>query len=498
MSASASPGDTIPCLILTHGRDDICRESLASIVESDPRFVVDVVHNPSSEEDGSFLRGVKDKVSAGVVRSLTIFDANISNNAVLLYLLANRNQYERDYVVLTDGDIVAPAGLIDEQIGILEKHSDVFACGLRLDASLWDESLPAKKEMLARFDTSRFATEDYLNTATGLWMTMFRGRELFAIVDAMMDNGIRFTDGNLKLFGSLLFQKNWVATKRSTGRELNRERIDYHDRKAISTSHFGDHSPEPTGSNYATWNHDLVAEATTWTAVDEVRQDFPALPPALARYRGPLQHDPLVKQIASGAIKRPSAYVVKAAIRAIQPGLALVLTEGKRQSGISVLPGDRSVLFIACEPEAGPQISGVERIDVSHWLITRELDDCLPIVRNLSRLLGGGGAITGLMFRAEPARRALRSAAGLISNYVPAVLRETAAEWAKAGGQSDGGEVEAFANRLWTDENLLRFAKEMGYGVTAGEPEGADYLTSFTLHMPAATQSTHNHELVGS
>ena len=98
---------------------------------------------------------------------------------------------------------------------------------MRLDASRWDDSLPPKKESLLRFNSDRFETEDYVDSATGLWATMFRGRELFSIVDAMVANGIRFTDGNLKLFGSLMFQKHWVATKRSIGRELNRERVDY-------------------------------------------------------------------------------------------------------------------------------------------------------------------------------------------------------------------------------------------------------------------------------
>ena len=165
---------SIPCLVLTHGRDDICEKSLASFIEGDTRFAIDIVHNPGAEENGSFLQAARNWVTAGRTRSLTVFDVNISNNAILLYLLANRDRYERDYVLLTDGDIVAPPGLVDEQVRIFQSHSHIFACGLRLDASRWDDSLPPKKESLLRFNSDRFETEDYVDSATGLWATMFR------------------------------------------------------------------------------------------------------------------------------------------------------------------------------------------------------------------------------------------------------------------------------------------------------------------------------------
>jgi hypothetical protein len=301
----------------------------------------------------------------------------------------------------------------------------------------------------------------------------------------------------VKLFGALLFQKHWVATKRCIGRELNRERIDYYDRKAVSTGHFGDHSPEPRESNYATWNHNLTASATTWIGPEEARQDFAPLPPAVARFRGCLEDDPVVKQMASGAFARPSAYVVKSAIRVTRPGLALVLADSRSQSGIPELPGDRSVLFISPRAEPGPSVGRVRCIDAGLSLITRPLGESISVVGNIARLLGGGGTIRGLAFKAEAAREALRSGARLLAGYVPAAFRETAAELAESG-EAAHAKLEAFLNGLWTDENLVRLAEQMRYGLAAGEPGEADYLAEFTLNVPAARPSTCSHELASA
>ena len=92
-------------------------------------------------------------------------------------------------------------------------------------------------------------------------MTVFRSVELFAILDVLQANRRRLTDGNIKILGGLLFNKIGVATRRSFGREINRERSDYVDEKSKSLDAFAKFSPEPAGSRYALWNHDHLGSA---------------------------------------------------------------------------------------------------------------------------------------------------------------------------------------------------------------------------------------------
>lgn len=445
---------SIPCLVLTHGHDDINRESLTSIINCDPRLEIDVVHNPSGAESGSFISFARECVGRNDIRSFTLFDENISNNAVLLFLLENLERYKANRVVISDGDIVAPKSLVQEQLSVLDAHSNVLACGLRLDASAWDDSLSIKKDLVERFNTARFEEADYVNTATGMWMTMFRGPELVAILQTIRDNRLRLTDGQIKNLGAALFQKQWVATKRSLGRELNRERPDYYDTKAVSTRGFADHSPEPPGSNYATWNHDWVVPARRWHGGEQERVSFPQLPRALPRFRGTLEEDPVVKGLRSGQIRYDKGYLANHLMRATRPGLAFVTCEGQCLSGLPRLP-DRSALFISPQPEPGETIASLTEVDCGPVLIAREAGECRSILTTIKRFLGPGASLHGMVFNAEAARRQFAEGIPPALAHIPAGLRTFAADFgqdSRIGGSE--GTIEKLVERLWSDEAL--------------------------------------------
>jgi hypothetical protein len=445
--------EVIPCLVLTHGRDDINRTSLLSIIDCDPRLDIDVVHNPSTAEDGSFIDFARKCVAAGTIRSFTLFEENISNNAFLLFLLGNKNRYDADFVIVSDGDILAPKTLVDEQLAIFEHHTEVLACGLRLDATVWDDSLVIKDDFVRRFNTSRYDEGDYLNTATGMWMTMFRGPELVSILEAIHDNGLRLTDANLKQLGAALFQKQWVATKSSVGRELNRERPDYHGTKAISTQHFAHHSPEPAGSKYATWNHNCVAPAVEWDRDGERPVNFAPLPEARPRFRGTIENDPVVSKLKSGQLHHSRGYLANHLLAATNPGLAFIISDGHCSTGLPHLGPERSALYISTSPEPGGLLAALEEVDLGPVLLTLEAGHCRSILSTTARFLGKGALLHGILFGADDVRHNSSLGNPPQASLLPPALRGSASELAGKRGTGDGA-IGEFVQQLWTDEAL--------------------------------------------
>lgn len=479
----------IPCMILTHGRDGVNRQSLDAVLNCDARLDVDIVDNPSVLEDGSFAEYARQLVTNGRIRSFTRFDVNISNNAVLLFLLDNLERYSNEYVILSDGDVIPPNGLVEEQIAILERHSDVFACGLRIDATSWSDTLNVKADLVQRFNTNRFETDDYVDSATGLWMTMFRGPELRLLLGAMVQNGIRFTDANLKRFGGILFEKKWVATKRSIGRELNREHEDYYDAKATSTTAFARHSPEPAGSRYSTWNHDIVADATSWQGKQDRRVVYPPLAPATPRFRGSIDNDPVVQALHSGVVTQEAGYVSRHSSQASRPGLAMVLADGKVPTGIPRLPGGRTILFISPDDAAGSRLYGLRQIDFDAALISWTAREAAALLQVFTRFLAEGGTMKGIAFHTQAFRSHIAQGKAPAPSHLPTAVRDAAARLAALKAAADDPAVNHLTAGLFTDEMISQFAERSGWSIRTSPPSPDRYFTYVQLKSGDATQT---------
>jgi hypothetical protein len=478
------PIEHLPCLVLTHGRDAVNRESLDAILACDPRLQIHIVHNPSVLEDGSFISYARELVAEGRILSVTMFDKNISNNAILLLLLDNPELFDHDYLILTDGDVAPPPDLVVEQIAILSSHPEVMACGLRMDASRWSDALDVKADLLERYNSTRFETEDYVDTGTGLWMSMFRAAELRELLQILMANDIRLTDANLKLLGATVLEKKWVATKKSIGRELNREQPDYYDAKSTSMSGFAEHSPEPAGAGYATWNHDLVSEATEWKKSASRRVVYPPLRPARPRFRGALETDPVVIAMQSGALTHETGYVIRHSSSAARPGLAFVLSSARRQSGIPFLPGARSILFVGPEDPEGPPLYGLDELDFGASLITWTAEQATALLQTFVRFVADGGIIKGLVFHAETIERQLAEGTAPASSHLPPALRRRAEQAAASRSTADGPVLCALVRRmLCTDELIRDFAAQRGWHVRFSGVTPGRYFTHIWLSL---------------
>ncbi len=402
MSAESSVPPAIPCLVMSHGLDEINIASLRSMLESEAPLVIDVVHNPWPAEDGSFEAFCLEAIRQGRVNSFTRLDENISNNAVHLALAIDRERYlQSPYMIVTDCDVTAPPDAVLEELAILERHPHLFACGLRIDASRWPDGLHVKQDLVARFNTAAYEREDHILSGTGIWMSMFRTAELYRVLDLLDANGIRFIDGNLKRMAMVAFNQGWAATKRSMGRELNRERTDYDNRKSVSMSGFGAHSPEPQGSRFATWNHNVTSGGVRTDRDGSSRLEAPRLVEAAARVRGPLDEDSLVQSLL--ATETPLEVRATPHTRPHRGGTRIQLVAaGTAPHSLTGLPDDGSILYISTTDGEGPALPVFKRIDVGGLLNEVENRYAKAWFNGLIRLLTDDGCLVGEL--ADPTR----------------------------------------------------------------------------------------------
>lgn len=397
MTPIAAPvEERIPCLVMSHGLDSINIESLRSIMTCDARLQVDVIHNPWPHEEGAFNSLCLGAMREGRINSYTSLDRNISNNAIHMALTRTRERYlAARYMIVTDCDVVAPAGLVSEQVGILERRLELFAVGLRVDPSAWPDSNPAKGVLERRFGAPSNLRDDHIVCGTGMWMVMFRTSELYQVFDLANANRLRFVDANLKRLASLALGKEWAATRRSVGRELNRESGDYEWRRSISMSAFGAYSPEPAGDKYAAWNHNLTSGGHVHLGSGSSRVEPVELVEALPRFRGSLEEDRLLRIIMAGG--QHLSVTASQSFQPDQPGLQIILDQGSPVQSLTGLPGGRMVLHLGPIDAVGRQFPILNRVDVGSLMNHAESRFIKAWLGALVRLLTDGGVITGDM-----------------------------------------------------------------------------------------------------
>jgi hypothetical protein len=335
------------CVLLAYGEPALCRQSLDSFLACGERLEIDVLENPHPQTGAGLRDHARTLLAQGHIRSYVQFEQNISNNAMSLHLASLKGSGDDEFIVLSDGDVLVPSGTIAEQRAIFANHPEVFACGLRVDASKWPDGLSVKAQLYERMNTPKHETGDYVNSATGLWCTLFRAAELRAALEFLDANRRRLTDGHLKFFGQHILRKRWVATKDSLGRELSREATDYGARKKVAQDQLAAHGPEPL-SSYGIWNHAKVARYTVHSR-DTARIVDPApLPPSVPRHREALATDVVIAAIANGELGFETGYLVgRVPTPASPPGLYAVWQErGVVSTGYPRYTDDKAVVFL--------------------------------------------------------------------------------------------------------------------------------------------------------
>lgn len=241
----------ISCIVLVYENLNVIFESISFMIKYNDRMDIHVIENRSSTSSmtSPYFQAL---VSGGQINSYILFNGNVTNNAYDVILRDHDELFGNEFTIVSDGDVVADEGWLDESIAILRKHQDVFCCSVRMKTDGWNEKVKAGYDALPRKQHS-----DYIESPSGIWLCAFRSDELRAVTRALRDSSLRFRDAYLHAYSSKIMGKKWVTTIRASAQELNRSLYSdsgYINRKNknISDNYSGDH--------YKFWGHDDLTD----------------------------------------------------------------------------------------------------------------------------------------------------------------------------------------------------------------------------------------------
>lgn len=225
----------LACVLLAFRNIDVLKSSLESIISEKETLrdsvVIDiyVVENFSQFTETVISPYVKQLVDQGILRGYLKFSENITNNAIDIALSGELFDYGTyDFVVVTDGDIVVPNGVVSEQVNILKSCDEVMACALNIDSTTWNvtkeiQNIGVELERKTKQSLESAPSLPYIVQGAGVWFVMFRSKELAELVEFSHANQLRFLDITYRQIVGVINRRLWVTTKESIGRELHRE-----------------------------------------------------------------------------------------------------------------------------------------------------------------------------------------------------------------------------------------------------------------------------------
>jgi hypothetical protein len=274
--------------VLIYENVEIIRRCLDALVSQGDRLAIHVVENYSSATADYIQPAMLHLLGENKIEQYIQFSENVTNNAIDIVLAAGVvDVSESEYMIITDGDCLPQGEWLDAQLGILSRHPDVFCCTLQNDASHWEEG--ARKKLPA----PSHQNDEFAEIESGMWLCMFRSREILRVVEVFRENGFRFRDGLLNQYAKYFLNKRWVAAKSASLVELTRSGFsnpNYLEKryKLLETRHGNDH--------YRFWGHDVVCPYTVYTKDSAVSHEPPALRPARWE-REAFDEDPVVAEI---------------------------------------------------------------------------------------------------------------------------------------------------------------------------------------------------------
>lgn len=245
----------IPCLVLIYDNVEIIKRSINSLLKYRERLTIHIIENPSAFTEHYTKPSMQSLLYAGLIDSYTLFDANITNNAFEEFLRTTPLPiWDSEFILLTDGDVVAEGEWLESQINILNKYKDVFCCSVKMSLDGWSQGLKD------RFGPARSENQDYIEVSSGIWLCLFRTQELKAAFNLFTQNKFRFRDGPLLRFVYEYWRKKWVVSKFGIARELTRSGFsnpDYRKNKNALILQ--------RGNIINFWNHDEICGFHTYT-----------------------------------------------------------------------------------------------------------------------------------------------------------------------------------------------------------------------------------------
>ena len=216
--------DKIPCVVLVYFDFDSIHATLEALAVHADSLDLIVVENPSPSTADLIRPYVTGLMDGGTVAEYYLFERNITNNAFQIVLERLHDRIRRSpHVIVTDGDVlVHDPSWLDEEIGVLESHPEVFACGVSLDMdNLPLATFPEAGGWVPPIIADR---GDYLEGVTGMQLVAFRGEELTGFLDYRAAMGLHFLDSHLHVYSYNTLNKRWARTRRATARHLTWDR----------------------------------------------------------------------------------------------------------------------------------------------------------------------------------------------------------------------------------------------------------------------------------
>jgi hypothetical protein len=214
----------IPCLVIVYHDFPIVRACLDFLAKHREQLDIVVVENFSEHTNREIKPYVLNLLQSGSIQKYFLFDKNISMNAFEVVLQeGGLNLAEADYVMVTDGDLIVEQGdWLGEQRAILERHPDVFACGMTLDM----RNLPVRAfSDAANWVHTGTECGDHFLASTGLWLLLMRAEQFHQFVAWHKEHDYsRFSDTLLRKYCKRVLGKKWARTKQTKAYHLTWDR----------------------------------------------------------------------------------------------------------------------------------------------------------------------------------------------------------------------------------------------------------------------------------
>jgi hypothetical protein len=209
----------IPCFVLVFDQTEIIKKSLRFLVKYSDRLELVIIENPSAHtpEISSFIETLGKKK---LIKSYYLFDENITSNAMVRVLDKKIGLISKSlYAIITDGDLISKdRGWLDEEINILKKNREVFACGITLDKS--NLPLKAYPEASSWIPPDVSEQSDYFEAATGGHLMMLRGKDFAEYIRWKNENKVLHIDDEMRKYCYQKLGKKWARTKNSKAYHL--------------------------------------------------------------------------------------------------------------------------------------------------------------------------------------------------------------------------------------------------------------------------------------
>lgn len=242
----------IPCYFLVYDQTKIIKRSLDFITQYSHRLDIIVIENKSPNTP-KIRRIIENYGKRKLIKRYYLFDKNIMGKAFDTVITKELQQIRKSsFVMITDGDLVSNnKGWLDEELEIMKKNPNVFACGISLDMSNLPLKLyPNAKEEWIPPDKNEY--EDFIEVNTGCHLLLFRGKQFAGFMDWKEKNNRYFIDGQMHYYCNKVKSMKWARTKKSLAYHLTWDL--YNDPNSVYRK------AKPTKIRRKTWYHNRKTE----------------------------------------------------------------------------------------------------------------------------------------------------------------------------------------------------------------------------------------------